>query len=144
MSSSPKNHTSYPQNQTTPQIKYSIKSHLLPTYTPPPLLQFTPTFGARGSTRLKRTPMTYEQYVDLKKEYQAMVEELKMYNEFKASQQRLTTSWQCLQRPNLDKEGSDSQETQTSSKSWKSRYSSADKSGEASEPSSTRTRRRKS
>ena len=58
------------------------------------LQQFTPTSGAGGSTHLESTPMTYEQYLDLKNEYRTMVEELKRYNEFKASQQGLTPSKQ--------------------------------------------------
>ena len=103
MFSFPENHTSRPQDQTTPQTKYSIKSRFPPTYTPLPP-QFTPTFGVGGLTCSKSTPMTYEQYLDLKNEYRATPEELRRYNEFKASQQGLTVSRQYPQRPNLDLE----------------------------------------
>ena len=89
-------------------------------------------------------PMTYEQYLDLKNEYQRMAKQLKRYNEFRASQQGPIASRQYSQRPNLELEQSDSQKVQASSESWKLRYSSTERSSEASEPSSTKRKRRKS
>ena len=139
----PENHTSRLQDQTTPRIKYLARSRFPPTYTPPPPPQFMPTFGAEGSTPSESTPMTYEQYFDLKNEYQTMEKELKRYNEFRASQQGPTASRQYSQRPNLNLEQYDSQKTQTSLKSWKLRYFSTERSNEASEPSSTKSRKRR-
>ena len=110
------NHTSRPQDQTTPQTKYSARSRFPSTYTPPPL-QFMPTFGAGGSTRPKSISIMYEQYLDLKNEYRTMVEKLRKYNELKISQQGPTASRQYSQKPNLDPEQFDSQKAQTSSES---------------------------
>ena len=87
--------------------------------------------------------MTYEQYLDLKNEYQRMAKQLKRYNEFRASQQGPIASRQYSQRPNLELEQSDYQKAQASSEFWKLRYSSTERSSEASEPSSTKSRRRK-
>ena len=61
MSNSPKNHTSHAQNQTPPQI------------------------GTRYSTYPEETLITYEQYIDLKNQYKAMMEETKRYNNAKDS-----------------------------------------------------------
>ena len=85
MSCSPKNHTFHAKDQTTPQTRYSTKSRFLPAYTSPAPPQFALTSGAGGSTRPKGTRMTYELYVDLKNKYQAMIDELRRYNEFRAS-----------------------------------------------------------
>ena len=97
MSSSPKNHTSHTQDQKPPQARYSTKSHFSSSCTPPPLPQFMLTSEVGGFTRLEGTPITYEQYVELKNEYRAMAEELKRYNELRASQQKLTAPRQCPQ-----------------------------------------------
>ena len=63
-----------------------------------------------------------------------MEEEWRRYNEFRASQQNLTTLQQYVQKPNFDTEQSDFRETQASSESWKPWYSSTKRSGEANEP----------
>ena len=76
------------------KIKHHPRPNTLPgaifhQATPPPP-QFTPTSRAGGFTHPKGTPMTHEQYVDLKNEYRAMAKELKRYNELKSSQMRST------------------------------------------------------
>ena len=88
--------------------------------------------------------MTYDQYLDLKNEYRVMMEEMRKYNELRALQQGPTALGQYPQRSNTELEQSYSQEAQASSKSWRPRYSSTERSSEASEPSPTESRRRKS
>ena len=90
------------------------------------------------------TPITYDQYVDLRSEYRAMMEELNKYNEYRATQPEATAPKQYPQRSNPQPEQSDFQEAQTSSESWKPQYSSTERSSGASEPVSTKNRRRKS
>ena len=58
------------------------------------------------------TPMTYDQYVDLRSEYRIMMEELKKYNEYRATQPEATAPKQYPQRSNPQPEQSDSQEAQ--------------------------------
>ena len=88
--------------------------------------------------------MTYDQYVDLRSEYRAMMEELKKYNEYRATQPEATSPKQYPQRSNPQPEQSDSQEAQASFESWKPQYSSTERSSGASEPASIKNRRRKS
>ena len=88
--------------------------------------------------------MTYDQYLDLKNDYRAMMEELRKYDENGASQQGPTATRQRPQRPNVKPEQSDSQEVRTSSESWKPQYSSIEKSSGVSGPSSEKSRRKKS
>ena len=52
--------------------------------------------------------MTYDQYVDLRSEYRAMMEELKKYNEYRAMQPEATAPKQYPQRSNPQPEQSDS------------------------------------
>ena len=87
--------------------------------------------------------MTYNQYLDLKNDYRAMMKEFRKYNEHGASQQGPTATRQCPQRLNAEPEPSDSQEAQASSGSWKPQYSSTKRSSEAS-GSSAKSRMRKS
>ena len=88
--------------------------------------------------------MTNDQYLDLKNEYRVMMEELRRYNEHRAPQQGPIMQRQYSLRSNLEPEQFDSQEAQASSESWKSQYSSTKRSSGASEPSSIRSRRKKS
>ena len=88
--------------------------------------------------------MTYDQYLDLKNDYREMMEELRKYNENGALQQGSTATRQHPQRPNVEPEQFDSQEAQASFESWKPQYSSTERSSGASEPSSTKNRKRKS
>ena len=88
--------------------------------------------------------MTQDQYLDLKNEYRVMMEELRRYNEHRAPQQGPTSLRQYSLRPNLKPEQFDSQEAQASSKSWKPQYSSTERSSGASEPLSTKSKKRKS
>ena len=44
--------------------------------------------------------MMYDQYVDLKSEYSAMIEELRKYNEYRAAQPESTVPKHHPQRPN--------------------------------------------
>ena len=143
MSSSPENHISHPQNQTTPQTRHTARSRFPLAYTPPPL-QFMQTPEAGGSTQPEGTLMTHDQYVDLKNEYRVMREELRRYNEHRASQQKPTAPKQYPLRQNPELEQSDSQKAQASFESWKPQYSSTERSNGASESSSTKSRRRKS
>ena len=53
--------------------------------------------------------MTYDQYLNLKNDYHAMIEELKKYNEHTTSQQGPTAQKQHPQRPNVEPKQSDSQ-----------------------------------
>ena len=85
MSNSPENHTTPQQDQTPSQIGHTGGSRIPPNYTPPPPPHFTPTSGEGGSAQPVGTPMTYDQYVDLRSEYRAMMEELKKYNEYRAT-----------------------------------------------------------
>ena len=59
--------------------------------------------------------MMHDQYIDLKNEYCAMREELRKYNEYRASQQEPTALKQYLLRQNSKPEQSDFQEAQASS-----------------------------
>ena len=81
MSSSLKNHTSRPQDQTTPQTLHTVESRFPPTYTPPPSPQFSPTPELGGSIQSTCTLMTHNQDLDLKNEYRTMMEEPRRYNE---------------------------------------------------------------
>ena len=87
--------------------------------------------------------MTYDQYLDLKNEYRAMMKELRKYNEHRTSQQGPTALRQHPQRPNLEPEQSDFEKAQASSESWRPQYSSTERSNGASEPSSKKVIGRK-
>ena len=72
------------------------------------------------------------------------MEEMRKYNELRASQQGPIAFGQYLQRPNAKPEQSHSQKAQASSESWRPRYSSTERLSEISEPSPIESRRRKS
>ena len=141
MSNSPENEALLPQDQTPLRTKHTAGRRFQQNFTPPPPPHFTPTFGTRGSTQPEGTPMTYDQYLDLKNDYCAMMEELRKHSERGASQQGPTATRLPLQR---ESELSDSNEIQASFGSWKPQYSSTERSSGASEPSSAKSRRRKS
>ena len=144
MLNSTENEAFLPRDQTPLRTKHTAGRRFQQNFTPPPPPHFTPTPGTGDSTQPKGTPMTYDQYLDLKNDYRAMMEELRKYNEHGASQQGPTAIRQCLQRPNAKPEPSDSDEARASSGSWKSQYSSTERSSGASGSSSAKSQRRKS
>ena len=141
MSNSPENEVFLPRDQTPLRTKHTAGRRFQQNFTPPPPPHFTPTPGTGGSTQPEGTPMTYDQYLDLKNDYRTMMEELRKYNELGASQQGPTATRLPPQR---EPEPSDSNEAQASSGSWKPQYSSTKRSSGASESSSVKSRRRKS
>ena len=144
MSNSSENNVFLPRDQTPLQTKHTAGRRFQQNFTPPPPSHFTPTPGAGGSAQPEGTLITYDQYLDLKNDYRAMMEELRKYDENGASQQGPTATRQRPQRPNVKPEQSDSQEVRTSSESWKPQYSSIEKSSGVSGPSSEKSRRKKS
>ena len=77
-------------------------------------------------------------------QYKAMAKKMKRYNDMRSSQPRPTALEQPLRRPNLDMVQSDSLETtDESTLSWRLKYSYTSRSNETSEPSSTRSKRKK-
>ena len=144
MSNSPENHTIPQQDQTPPQIGHTGGSRIPPNYTPPPPLHFTLTSGEGGSAQPVGTPMTYDQYVDLRSEYRAMMEELKKYNEYRATQPRNNHPETI---PTKIKPAIGAVRLPRSSsilRILEPQYSSTERSSGASEPVSTKSRRRKS
>ena len=144
MSNSPENDAFLPRDQTPLRTKHTVGRRFQQNFIPPPPSHFTPTPGTGDSAQPEGTPMTYDQYLDLKNDYRVMMEELRKYNEHGASQQGPTATRQFLQRPNAEPEPSDSHEAQASSKSWKPQYSSTERSSGTSGSSSAKSRRRKS
>ena len=110
MSNSHENNAFLPRDQTPLRTKHTAGRRFQQNFTPPPPPHFTPTPGAGGSAQSEGTPMTYDQYLDLKNDYRAIMEELKKYNENGASQQGPTATRQRPQRPNVEPKQSDSQE----------------------------------
>ena len=144
MSNSPENEALLPRDQTPLRTKHTAGRRFQQNFASPPPPHFTPTPGTGGSAQPEGTPMTYDQYLDLKNDYRAMMEELRKYNEHEASQQGPTATRQCPQRPNAELEPFDSDEARASSGSWKPQYSSTERSNEASGSLSAKSRRRKS
>ena len=141
MSNSPENEAFLPRDQTPLRTKHIVGRRFQQNFTPPPPPHFTPTLGTGGSTQPEDTSMTYDQYLDLKNDYRAMMEELRKHSEHGALPQGPTATRLPPQR---ESEPSDSNETQASSGSWKPQYSSTERSSGASESSSAKSRRRKS
>ena len=139
MSNFPENNVFLPQDQTPPRTKYTARSRFPPTFTAPSPPHFTPTPGAGDSARPEGTLMTYDQYLDLKNDYRAMIEELRKYNEHAIPQQGPTAQRRYPQRPNAEPEPSDSQEARASFGSWKPQYSSTKRSSKASGSSSAKS-----
>ena len=144
MSNSPENEAFLPRDQTPLRTKHTAGRRFQQNFTPPPPPHFTPTPGTGGSAQPEGTPMTYDQYLDLKNDYRVMLEELRKYNEHGASQQGPTATRQRPQRPNAEPEPFDSNEAQASSGSCKPQYSSTERSNGASGSSSAKSRRRES
>ena len=144
MSDSPENEAFLPRDQTPLRTKHTAGRRFQQNFTPPLPPHFTPTPGTGAPAQPEGTPMTYDQYLDLKNDYRAMLEELRKHNEHGASQQGPTATRQRPQMPNAKPEPSDSNEAQASSGSWKPHHSSIERSNGASGSSSAKSRRRES
>ena len=66
MSDSPGNEAFLPRDQTPLRTKHTVENRFQQNFTPPPPSHFTPTPGTGGSVQPEGTPMTYDQYLDLR------------------------------------------------------------------------------